>query len=143
MATFTIHGYTLDGDNEELEDLVYDLYRPDDLFNAAQIRPPSVEEYAFVAVLEHEIVGAVTFGVSDQDACFSVVTDPKHRRKGIAKALVQAVIDQFNELASEGVVNQLRAWVVNPDAMIPLLESLGFEVESSEWSPDAPHMVLA
>lgn len=143
MGTYaTVYPFTEDEDSE-LTEIVSDLYRGDSLFTQARIRLSSTEELSHVAVRDGEIVGAACFGTSGNDATFSVVTDPTHSRNGVARSLVEAVIEHFREVQEPMELWQLRAWVVNPDAMIPLLESLGFDCEGSEWTPDSPHMTLS
>ncbi len=84
------------------------------------------------------IVGGATFGSYNEDGqtvfTFSVAIDSKYQGRGFGKKLVQ---DVMGLASGEGYFN---VWVVNPN-MAKLLESMGFETESSRgWSQNSPHM---
>lgn len=107
-----------------------------DTFADNEIRPAAYEK-PFEAYLDDRgnVVGASVFGMRDHEGCFSVVVDNSARRQGVARKLVQSIIDQHR-----GV--ELVPWVVNRD-MAKLLESMGFESDSRNgWSQDNPHMRL-
>ena len=76
-----------------------------------------------------EVVAASTFGYRHDglEGSFSVVVEPEHRRTGVARLLVQRILD-----AHPGV--EMVPWVVS-DEMARLLESLGFE-----WDREGVYM---
>jgi len=66
---------------------------------------------------------------------FSVVVAPDQKRKGLAKRLVEEVIKHTKRDASEfdwGDDVEVEAYVVNEEAMIPLLTRLGFEQSEAD-----------
>ncbi len=66
---------------------------------------------------------------------FSVVVAPDQKRKGLAKRLVEEVIKHTKRDASEfdwGDDVEVEAYVVNEEAMIPLLTRLGFEQSDAD-----------
>ena len=121
-----------------------DDYAADALFHQAGIRLSSYEELYETAVnAEGETVGASSLGRRDlqwdegephEELSFSVVVDPDERRQGIARALVQSILDAHPSAS-------FSPWVINPH-MAALLEDMGFSAEGSggEWSQDSPHM---
>lgn len=66
---------------------------------------------------------------------FSVVVAPDQQRKGLAKRLVESVIDYARSSSQEfywGDDTEVEAYVVNEKAMIPLLSGLGFEQSEAD-----------
>ncbi|KKW13001.1 MAG: hypothetical protein UY48_C0006G0054 [Candidatus Gottesmanbacteria bacterium GW2011_GWB1_49_7] len=109
---------------------------------AGTIRDLFAENYMAIAPYEHpyealvnedgDILGASTFGFRHRDeGSFSITVTPDARRQGVAKKLVQSIVDQHKNTT-------LRPWVVNP-VMAHLLEGMGFEPDG-EWSQDNPYM---
>jgi len=141
-----IYGISEHDDNEEYpgDRDFYDILEDvDKLFKAAGIRMSSMEEYLHACMDdEGTVLGASVAGISGQDeesglskVVFSIVVDPSSRRRGVAKALVQGVLDVYSDME---VV--FEPWVVNPD-MARLLENhFGFEPNHGEWSPRSPYM---
>ena len=121
-----------------------DDYAAEALFHQAGIRLSSYEELYETAVnAEGETVGASSLGRRDlqwdegephEELSFSVVVDPDERRQGIARALVQSILDAHPSAS-------FSPWVINPH-MAALLEDMGFSAEGpgGEWSQDSPHM---
>lgn len=124
-----------DGDSlgEDDHDLYEVLKEVEALFKHAGVRPDSNEEF-FEACLapDGRVLGASAVGLYDStpdDAdplqrprySFSVAVDEAHRRKGIARALIESVLGSFqkDEVLLEGKV-------VNPH-IVALLRELGFE----------------
>jgi GNAT superfamily N-acetyltransferase len=112
-----------------------------DFFDDCGITPSDYETPFEVCVSPHgHVVGVSTFGYrpfSDgySEASFSVAVDADARRAGVARALVQSIIDQH-----PGV--ELVPWVVSP-GMAMLLERMGFDSDSRHgWSQDEPYMRL-
>jgi len=103
---------------------------------------PEESDYEVARDATGEVIGASTFGwksaggLGDGEehevATFSVGVLPRARRRGVARRLVKRIL-----AAHPGT--EFNAWVVSPH-MAALLESLGFDAEDREWSPDAPHM---
>lgn len=107
------------------------------LFRNNGIRIGRDEELYQVAVMDDSVVAATVTGESvDADGMpkirFSVVVDPRARRMGLARQMVANIVEDFPE-------HRIEAWVVNPEAMVPLLSDLGFEGYSS---PSDPMMTL-
>jgi ribosomal protein S18 acetylase RimI-like enzyme len=135
-----------DGDLEELEEVTdrdfYDVL--DDverLFRDTDIRIASYEQFHEACIGPNgEILGASVAGLIPGSTHglpavrFSVAVREDARRKGIARALIQRIIEQYP--SGEFVLD---VWVVNP-YMAVLLEQLGFETEGGEWSQDSPMM---
>ena len=66
---------------------------------------------------------------------FSVVVAPDQQRKGLAKRLVESVINYARSFSQEfdwGEDTEVEAYVVNEAAMIPLLTRLGFEQNEAD-----------
>lgn len=105
----------------------------EDLFDVCGIHVASYQEMLLVAVLDDEVVGALTLGAPHGDPWlgmwFSVVVHPDHRRGGVGRMLVQACIAHCEEHGFP-----CEAHVVNEEAMVPLLEDLGFSQEGPIWS---------
>lgn len=114
------------------------------LFDQMEINFSRIEELKYACIEpDGTVIGALVAGheATDQaemEVTFSVVVDPKSRRQGIARSLVQALIDEKQADAADFTV-LLHAWVVNSN-MARLLETMGFEhTGSGEWSPEDPY----
>lgn len=83
--------------------------------------------YYFVAVQEQEIVGII--GLRDilgEGEITNVAVEETHRRKGIARQLLDRVIKRAQELGIKALTLEVRRSNV---AAISLYESFGFEIE--------------
>ncbi len=127
---------------------VYDVMGDvDRLFREAGVRPSNAEEH-YLACMDDDgvVLGGAVYGYYEQDFegvrfTFSVVVDPKARRRGIAGDLVRELEDvaRLLEDAYELPVKMV-AWVVNPN-MAKLLDKMGFEstAYNGEWSREDPY----
>lgn len=116
------------------------------------------KDIAHVAIENGEVIGALASGwkkdwgpeLTDREEervmqySFDLVVDPKHRRKGVGKQLIDDAIREYERdkkmyQEAHGVSTMMRVWVVNP-ALVPYLESIGFEVESS-YDNGSAHLV--
>lgn len=129
-------------DDEILEEFGLDTWDAVDqvekIFQQEGIRIGSIENIVSALICDNQIVGGASFGSYNEEGqqvfTFSIAIDTKHQGKGFGKKLVQDVMSLASD---QGYFN---VWVVNPN-MAKLLESMGFETESSRgWSQDSPHM---
>lgn len=89
--------------------------------------PYGLDDSFAETVPEDELEAAEAWGSGIRR--FSVCVDPRHRRKGHARELIQ---DFLNWCSREGFSPE--AWVVNEEAMNPLLEDMGFSPDGPIWS---------
>jgi len=81
---------------------------------------------------ESRVIAAAAMSISDggesQDVEFSVAVDARYKRQGLAKRLVEEVEGYARSLAGEFDWENpmVEAYVVNQEAMIPLLTSMGY-----------------
>ena len=115
------------------------------LLRDANINPGRSEYLAFVALHKGEVVGALfaSSPLMDEQGYskrFTVVVSPRARRRGVARALVQAMEEQ-TRVAEADALGPIRveAWVINP-FMAELLRSLGYDEDRRGWSQDSPFM---
>ena len=100
----------------------------DDLFYQCQIHMANYDKPAFgIADENGQLIAALVGGARYEDnpwlgMRFSVCVDEDHRRQGHATALIEAFCEKCSK---EGM--PVEAWVVNEEAMEPLLEDLGFD----------------
>jgi len=96
------------------------------LFKKTRIRMFRNEDFYQACVTEGgEVCGASVVGESSDEFYgptirFSIAVSEMARRQGMAKELVENIINDFPE-------SRIEAWVVNEEAMVPLLEGLGFD----------------
>jgi ribosomal protein S18 acetylase RimI-like enzyme len=96
------------------------------LFKKTGIRIFRNEDFYQACVTEGgEVCGASVVGENADEfygstIMFSIAVSKMARRQGMAKELVENIINDFPE-------SRIEAWVVNEEAMIPLLEGLGFD----------------
>ena len=118
-------------EDERLETLAWGI---DDLFDVCKIRQASYDEPVMGFACGDELVAALVGGAAQGDPWsgmrFSVCVHPDFRRQGLASRLVRAFIDHCE---ADGL--PVEAWVVNEEAMIPMLEDLGFSrTDEAIWS---------
>jgi 8-oxo-dGTP pyrophosphatase MutT (NUDIX family)/GNAT superfamily N-acetyltransferase len=81
---------------------------------------------------ESRVIAAAAMSISDggesQDVEFSVAVDARYKRQGLAKRLVEEVEGYARSLAGEFDWENpmVEAYVVNQEAMVPLLTSMGY-----------------
>lgn len=116
----------------------YDLMdKAEALFNKSGINISRSEELYEMALDGEEVVGASVVGISNNEEGertlrFSVAVSPSTRRQGVARKLIENIIDNNPD-------SKLEAWVVNEEAMVPLLTKLGFDGYGGQ---DDPFMYL-
>jgi len=110
-----------------------------------------------VAIEDGVIIGALATGWEKNNDygedvmvfSFDLVVKPKFRRQGIGLKLIQEGINKYNQEKLDykdmGYNTMMRVWVVNP-ILIPVLEKLGFEIESSYeldglGNPGSAHLI--
>lgn len=87
-----------------------------------------------VVILDGDEVVAAGWHSSDQDEFdFDVAVHPNHRRKGLAKQIVDIYISQHAEDRDAYPDQQLVADVVNPN-MVSLLKGMGFEIDPDGYA---------
>jgi ribosomal protein S18 acetylase RimI-like enzyme len=112
----------------------YDLMdKAEKLFSDSGIRIMRNEELYEIVLDGEDVVGASVTSLSNNEEGertlrFSIAVSPETRRQGIAKKLVTNIIDDNPD-------TKLEAWVVNEEAMVPLLSDLGFEGYGGESDP--------
>ena len=106
-------------------------------FEVAGINLHSNYDEFFVILSEASVLAAAALAVTEDEALsyeFSVVTIPTHRRQGLTRLLVEEVIRYARSMGAElDMKTWVEAYVVNPEAMLPLLKSLGFALEGKYW----------
>jgi GNAT superfamily N-acetyltransferase len=77
---------------------------------------------------ESRVIAAAALSIRDDEVEFSVAVDARYKRQGLAKRLVEKVERHAQCLAGEFDWENpiVEANVVNPDAMVPLLTSMGY-----------------
>lgn len=109
-------------EDERLETLQWQV---EDLFDQCGVNMASYDEplvgFAHGDELVAALVGGAAYGDPFMGMRFSVVVSPDFRRQGFARKLIEAFVAQC-----EGDGLPVEAWVVNEEAMAPLLEDLGF-----------------
>ena len=108
------------------------------IFKEGGVRIASNERMHEVCLTEDEtVLGGTVIAQYNEEMGptirFSVAVDPKTQRQGIARRLVESIINEF------GGSHRIEAWVVNPN-MVSLLSSLGFDEPHGGWNPDNPFM---
>jgi len=117
-------------EDERIETLNWQV---EDLFDECQIRIASYEEALFGIADGDDLIAALVAGSPHNDPwlCmrFSLVVHPDHRRQGHARRLIEAFLTYCEQ---DGF--QPEAHVVNDEAMIPLLEGMGFTPDGPLWT---------
>ena len=117
-------------EDERVETLNWQV---EDLFGLCHIRMASYEEPLLGIADGDELIAALVSGSPHNDlwvcARFSVCVHPDHRRQGYARRLVEAFLAYCEQHGF-----QPEAHVVNEEAMVPLLEKLGFTPDGPLWS---------
>ncbi len=108
-------------------------WQVEDLFDGCDINMAPYEEVLFGVANGDELVAALVAGSPYNDPWagmrFSLCVHPDHRRQGHGKRLVEAFLVWCEQ---DGF--QPEAHVVNPRAMNPMLEELGFTDEGPIWT---------
>lgn len=111
--------------------------RVNDAFEAAGIALHSNYDEFIVALEGDVILAAAALAVTEDDVLsyeFSVVTAPAYRRRGLTRLLVEETIRYARSMGAElDMETWVEAYVVNPEAMLPLLKSLGFKRDGKYW----------
>jgi GNAT superfamily N-acetyltransferase len=112
-------------EDERIETLQWQV---EDLFDECGVRMASYDEPILGFAHGDELVAALVGGAPHGDPFmgmrFSVVVSPDFRRQGFARKLIESFVSQCE---SDGM--PVEAWVVNEEAMAPLLEDLGFSCD--------------
>lgn len=122
------------------------------VFRVSNIRCDSTKNISHVAEENEEVIGALASGWCRGDNfdgrdvaifSFDLAVDPKHRKKGVGKSLIEAALKYYDETkeayAGQDGLSMMRVWVVNPH-LFSTLESYGFELESLH-AGDSAHYV--
>lgn len=106
-------------------------------FEAAGIDLHSNYDEFFVILSGDSIRAAAALAVTEDETLsyeFSVVTMPTFRRQGLTRLLVEEVIRYARSMGAElDMETWVEAYVVNPEAMLPLLKSFGFALDGKYW----------
>jgi len=93
----------------------------------------SYDEPLFGIAEDDDLIAALVSGSPDNDPWvslrFSVCVLPDYRRQGFGQKLVEAFMAYCEQ---DGF--QPEAHVINPEAMNPMLEGLGFSSEGPIWT---------
>jgi len=112
----------------------YDLMdKAEKLFKDSGIRISRSEELYEMVLDGEDVVGASVTGLSNSEEGertlrFSVAVSPTTRRQGVARKLVENIIVDNPD-------TKIEAWVVNEEAMVPLLTKLGFDGYGGQSDP--------
>lgn len=112
----------------------YDLMdKAEKLFEDSGIRIMKSEELHEMVIDGEDVVGASVTGLSNSEEGertlrFSIVVSPTTRRQGVARKLVENIIVDNPD-------TKIEAWVVNEEAMVPLLTKLGFDGYGGQSDP--------
>lgn len=111
----------------------------------------SNKEILLVALAGDEVIGGVWNAiVNDSDASgyygedinyydFDVAVDKNFRGSRVGLELIDAALDHYNSLKSEGLVSYVRVWVINPKLARYLENHYGFDSDGG-WSKNNPFM---
>jgi GNAT superfamily N-acetyltransferase len=129
----------------------------DQVFKQNNIRYGRDKDISQVAVENGAVIGALASGWTNDNSygedvmvfSFDLVVKPEFRRQGVGLGLIQQALKKYNmeklDYQEMGHKTMMRVWVVNP-VLIPVLEKLGFEIESSYevdglGSPGSAHLI--
>ncbi len=129
----------------------------DQIFKKQKLRYGRDKNISQVAIEDGIVIGALASGWTRDDSygenvmvfSFDLVVKPEFRRRGVGLKLIQDAIFRYNQekLDYKEMSNKtmMRVWVVNP-VLIPVLENLGFEIESSYevdglGNPGSAHLI--
>ena len=117
-------------DDERIETLNWQV---EDLFDECGINMADYESPLFGIADGDDLIAALVAGDPYEEGWglkrFSLCVHENHRRRGYGQQLVEAFLVYCEK---EGF--QAEAHVVNDDAMIPLLEGLGFSSDGPLWN---------
>ncbi len=127
------------------------------IFKQEKINFGRNKDISQVAIENGIVIGALASGWDRNNGygedvmifSFDIVIKPEFRRQGIGLGLIQQAIKKYNteklEYQEMGENTMMRLWVVNP-VLIPVLEKMGFQIESSYevdglGSPGSAHLI--
>lgn len=127
------------------------------IFNEQGFRLDRNKNFHQVAIEDGIVIGTIASGWSKNNDygedvmvfSFDLVVKPDFRKKGIGLRLIQDAIQKYNQEKLDyqemGNKTMMRIWVVNP-ILIPVLEKLGFTIESTyeidSWgNPGSAHLI--
>ena len=108
------------------------------LFEDARIQLHSnYDEFMVLVDGSRHVRAALALSVTEDEELayeFSFVTDQSFRRQRLAHRLLMEAIKFVRAQGKElDLPTWLEAYVVNPEAVLPLLKSLGFELSGKYW----------
>jgi len=129
----------------------------DQVFKQNDIRYGRDKNISQVAIENGVVIGALAsswdkdngYGEDVMVFSFDLVVKPEFRRQGIGLQLIQNAIKKYNEdkiyYQESGQKTMMRIYVVNR-ILIPVLEKLGFDIESTyqvdSWgNPGSAHLI--
>ena len=129
----------------------------DQVFKQNDIRYGRDKNISQVAIENGVVIGALASGWQRDNSygedvmvfSFDLVVKPEFRRQGVGLGLIQQALKRYNiekpDYQEMGNKTMMRVWVVNP-VLIPVLEKLGFKIESSyevDWlgNPGSAHLI--
>lgn len=129
----------------------------DQVFKQEKINYGREKNISQVAVENGTVIGTLASGWTQDNGygedvmvfSFDLVVKPEFRKQGVGLKLIQNAILQYKQEKQDyqemGKNCMMRIWVVNP-ILIPVLEKLGFQIESSyevnEYgNPGSAHLV--
>ena len=129
----------------------------DQVFKQNDIRYGRDKNISQVAIENGVVLGALASGWQRDNSygedvmvfSFDLVVKPEFRRQGVGLGLIQQALKRYNQEKLDyqemGSQTMMRIWVVNP-ILIPVLEKLGFEIESSYevdglGNPGSAHLI--
>jgi len=129
----------------------------DQVFKDNAIRYGREKNVSQVAIENGVVIGALASGWTNDNSygedvmvfSFDLVVKPEFRRQGVGLGLIQQALKKYNmekmDYQEMGHNTMMRIWVVNP-ILIPVLEKLGFEIESSYevdglGNPGSAHLI--
>jgi GNAT superfamily N-acetyltransferase len=129
----------------------------DQIFRQNDIRYGRDKDISQIAVENGVVIGALASGWLQDNSygedvmvfSFDLVVKPEFRRQGVGLGLIQQALRKYNQEKMDyqemGNKTMMRVWVVNP-ILIPVLEKLGFTIESSYevdemGNPGSAHLI--
>lgn len=107
------------------------------LFDRRRIQLHSNYDEYFIVREGDAIIAAAATSVTEDDTLsyeFSIAVDEARQRQGLMRHLVEEVIKYARSLGDElDIETWVEGYVVNPDAVLPLLKSMGFTLQDKYW----------